>query len=438
MNKVNIAGLKISPITKIEFLNQTLNRINTGQKTFVITPYSEFLYQTFQDPSILEILNKADFAVADGIGIFWAKKYLEIKLTTKSYLGKIVQAGWQIIYSLAAILFYPKFIKSALPEKIVGADLVWDLAKLANENNLKLYLLGGFKNTPELVKDILISKYPNIQIGGFSTKNPTDLSIVNDINKSKADILLVAYGPITQEKWIAENLVNLNIKIAIGVGGSFDYIAGIKHAPPKFVRYSGLEWLWRLFTQPKRIKRIYQATFGLISGLWHFKVLSTFPYRPNVVTIILNQENKVLVCQRNPTDSNSNVDIITNKKTLQYQNYWQFPQGGIDNNETIEQAAMREAMEETGLKNLKLLKIADQTNSYVWNNAKRKFFYNKLHKNIGQKQHIVFFKHLGNDTEVKVDNWEFINYKWIPKAEIGKTIHSERAKLTEIVINNLP
>jgi N-acetylglucosaminyldiphosphoundecaprenol N-acetyl-beta-D-mannosaminyltransferase len=436
MNTVDIARLKISNITKAELLTKLKERVYNNQKTFIITPYSEFLYQTFQDPSILEILNKADFAVADGIGIFWTKKYLEIKLTAKSYLGKILQAFWQIIYSLAAILFYPKFIKSALPEKIVGADLVWDLAKLANENNLKLYLLGGFENTPKLVKDIFISKYPNIQICGYSTKNPTDLSIVNDINKSKADILLVAYGPITQEKWIAENLVNLNIKIAIGVGGSFDYIAGIKQAPPKFVRYSGLEWLWRLFTQPARIKRIYQATFGLISGLWHFKVLSTFPYRLNVVAIILNQENKVLVCQRNPTDSN--LDIITNRKTLQYQNYWQFPQGGIDNNETIEQAAMREAMEETGLKNLKLLKIADQTNSYIWNNANRKFLDNKLHKNIGQKQHIVFFKHLGKDTEVKVDNWEFINYKWIAKAEISNTIHTERAKLTEIVINNLP
>lgn len=435
MNKIDIGGLKISAITKKEFLQEVLKRIKSNQKTFVITPYSEFLYRAFHNPKILEFLNAADFSLADGIGIFWAKKYLEIPITAKSYWGKIWQAAWQIKYSLAAILFYPKWIKTALPEKIVGADLVWDLAKMAEQNNFSVFLLGGFGDTPELVKQKLISKYPNIKISGTSIKNPSDESVVVDVNRTNTDVLLVAYGPIKQEQWIYENLKNLNVKLAIGVGGSFDYIAGIKSTPPKLIRYSGLEWLWRLVTQPKRIKRIFQATFGLINCLWHYKVFLTMPYRPNAVVIILNKENRVLACRRNPEDAN--IDLISNRETLGSHNYWQFPQGGIDEGEGVGHAAEREAFEETGLKNLQLIKISDKHHTYSWNNALRYFIKNKAHRNIGQKQSIVYFKFLGDENEVKVDNHEFVAYKWVAKEDLLETIHPERIGVTNIVVGDL-
>ena len=129
VNKIDIAGLKVDSITKKELLDGIINRIKNGQKTFAITPYSEFVYHSFQDPKLLEIFNQADFSVADGIGLFWAKRFLDIPLTAKSYWGKVLQAAWQIKYSLAAIIFNPRWIKSALPEKIVGADLIWDCSR---------------------------------------------------------------------------------------------------------------------------------------------------------------------------------------------------------------------------------------------------------------------------------------------------------------------
>jgi UDP-N-acetyl-D-mannosaminuronic acid transferase (WecB/TagA/CpsF family) len=98
MNKIDIAGLKVDAITKQDFLEQSLKRILLNQKTFVITPYSEFLYNSFQDPKLLEVFNKADFSLADGIGIFWSKKYLSIPLTANNYWIKILQAAWQIKY----------------------------------------------------------------------------------------------------------------------------------------------------------------------------------------------------------------------------------------------------------------------------------------------------------------------------------------------------
>jgi exopolysaccharide biosynthesis WecB/TagA/CpsF family protein len=434
MNKTDVAGLKVDPLTKQELLTSILRRIAVNQKTWVTTVYSEFLYAGFRDTKIIEMLNTANFAVADGIAIFWAKKFLEIPLTAKSYGGKIFQALWQIKYSLAAIIFYPKWIKNALPEKIVGADLIWDLAKMASDNHLSIFLLGGFGNTPELAKQKLISQFPNISIS-VSNKNPNEQSVVEDINRVHPDMLFVAYGPIKQEKWIAENLQKLNIKVAIGVGGSFDYIAGKKSAPPKFVRYSGLEWLWRLITQPHRLKRIINATFGLVSGLWHYKVFHALPLRQNVAAVILNQNNEILLCQRNPKDFF--IDIITSEESLKRNNYWQLPQGGIDAGEGIVEAGKREAWEETGLENLELVKISPKTNTYVWNNAVRKFWKNRTHRNMGQTQHIVYFKFSGNDAEIKIDNKEFINFKWVKPGNLLSTIHPERLPLGKIVTEDL-
>jgi N-acetylglucosaminyldiphosphoundecaprenol N-acetyl-beta-D-mannosaminyltransferase len=437
MNKVNIAGLQIDSVTKKEFLDAALTRIQTGQKTFVTTPYSEFLYHAFREPKLLEIFNKTDFALADGIGIFWAKKYLEIPLTAKSYWGKILQAAWQMKYSLAAIIFNPGWIKSALPEKIVGADLVWDLAELAAENNLSIYLLGGFGTTAEATAKKLSDHVSKNRGRGFnqhwSNKNPGDPSVVDDINEVKPDILFVAYGPIKQEKWIVENLPKLNVKLAIGVGGSFDYIAGVKSVPPKFVRYSGMEWLWRLITQPYRFKRIINATFGLVVGLVRYKIFNSYGLRKNGVAVILNSRNEVFVGRK----TGSRVDIITNNAPQKWANYWQLPQGGIEGKENIVEAIEREVKEETGIGSLTFLRLSDKTYTYFWNNSLRKLKNNKKYLHNGQTQSIGYFK-LGSEVTIKLpSNEEFIEYKWVKPEDLDKVIHQERLGLTKIVQQDL-
>lgn len=439
MTKVDIAGLKIDAITKKEFLDTALARVKTGEKTFVTTPYSEFLYYGFQNPEVFNILNKANFAVADGIGIFWAKKYLELPLTAKSYWGKILQAAWQMKYSLAAIIFNPSWIKSALPEKIVGADLVWDLAELAAKNNLSVFLLGGFGNTSELAANRL-NDYASKKLGRafnqhWSNKNPGDPSVIEDVNNAAPDLLMVAYGPIKQEEWIMENLPKLNVKLAIGVGGSFDYIAGIKSAPPKFVRYSGLEWLWRLITQPYRFKRIINATFGLMSGLWHYKVFNSLPLRPNAAIVIINNKKEILIFQRKKQQPK--VDIIGSLEKDKYENYWQLPQGGIENGEDVISAAKREVLEETGLKNLEFIKLSQKTNSYIWNNALRKFRFNTKYAHKGQIQNVVYFKLSSDQINFKPEDSELINYKWVSFDGLSQEVHPERATLIKIVSEDL-
>jgi N-acetylglucosaminyldiphosphoundecaprenol N-acetyl-beta-D-mannosaminyltransferase len=443
VNKVDIAGLKIDSITKADLLKQLTARIKSGQKTWVTTPYSEFLHAGLMDGRMMDVLNQADFAVADGIGMFWAKKYLEIPLAAKSYWGKILQAIWQIKYSLAAILFYPKWIKSVLPEKISGSDLIWDLAKLAADNNLSVYFLGGFGDTSEIASKKIstrinhgrdFSKY--LKIAGWSNKNSADPTIIDDINKTSPDILFVAFDPIKQEKWILQNLPKLNFKLAIGLGGTFDYLAGKQPQPPQFIRKIGLEWLWRLFTQPKRYKRIYNATFGLATFLLRYKVFMSYPMRENVVIVVLNSENKIFLGKKKP--DHFKIDIIGDADKAKRENYWQLPQGGTDGELNLEKAARREAQEEINITSLKLIGVSKRHNEYIWSNSLRKLLDNKGYKNKGQRQSIVYFRFIGSDNEIKFPkNEEFSEYQWVKISELNKIVHPERGAIVKILQEDL-
>jgi N-acetylglucosaminyldiphosphoundecaprenol N-acetyl-beta-D-mannosaminyltransferase len=493
MEKQSVAGLNIDFTTKKELLEILQQRIKQGQKTWLTTPYSEFLYAGLKDPEIMALLNKADIAVPDGIGIFWAKKFLSIPFSETppfskgrgrggfrgvKYWSKIFQALWQIIYSLLAILFNPKWIYSSsgvipatssgqalrsindeeslhfpkdssdalrmtperqkfLLEKIPGSELILDLAKLASENNLSIYLLGGFGNTAEIVAKQLKIQNSKLKISGFSAKNPSNPTIHEDIKKASPDLLFVAYGALKQEAWIAQNIHNLPVKLVIGVGGSFDYLAEKRLNPPKFMRKIGLEWLFRLFTQPHRIKRIWQATFGLCNLLWHYKVFDSMELRPNVVIVILNNENKILIAQRK--QKIPKVDLIGKVDKNKYQNYWQLPQGGVEHGETSIQAGLREANEEVGLKNLELIQISKKTNTYFWNYARKKFRFNKKYQFKGQCQNFVYLRYSGNNQIVNVNTpeKEFINFKWVDENEFSKIVHPERSAIVKIVLEDL-
>ncbi len=436
MSKVNVAGLQIDAITKTAFLGQLKERLLRGQKTWVITPYSEFLFHALQSRKLMDIYNQADFSLADGIGIFWAKKYLELPLSAKNYWLKIFQSAWQIAYSLASIIFYPSWIKRALPEKIVGADLIWDLAALAEKNNLSVYLFGGASDTPKLAAEKLTAKFPKLKIAGYSNKNIADPTIIEDIKTASPDLLFAGLKAIEQELWLASVKEKLPCKLLIGLGGSFDYLAGKRPIPPKFLRSMGLEWLWRLFTQKNRLKRIINATWGLASALWHYKVFDTYGLRPNVVIVLLNRQNQVMICQRNPKDFR--VDLIGEAFAFDHENYWQFPQGGIDQNENLIDAAARELMEETGITAVEYLYTSPHQNIYFWNDSGRKFWVNKHFLYKGQKQNVVYFKFLGNEADIDFpDKRELLTHRFIPANMIEKELAAERKNLARLAMADL-
>lgn len=435
MTKVFIAGLGVDSLTKEQLLQETTQRLTAHTKTFIVTAYSEFLFKSMVDKGVRSILNTADFVVPDGVGILWAHRFLSIPFHAQSFYGKIVEGFWQIVYSGLGIVVRPSSIREIFTEKIVGADLFWDLAALAEQQHVSVYLLGGFGNTPHIVAKKLTSRFPNLSIAGVSNKNVTDKSIVDDIIAAKPGMLFVALGPITQEQWIATHIDQLPIKLAIGLGGTFDYVAGTVAHPPRFIRNIGLEWAYRLFTQPKRIKRIWNATFGLCRALLRYKIFTSLPYRPNVVVVVQNAQGEILVCKRNVKRVNLRW-FGRDANEPGFENYWQFPQGGIDKDETKEDAAVRELREETGITSALLISVSKHTHTYDWPSAKQSLL-GSPSRFRGQKQYVAYFSFTGSDNEITVDNHEFVDYKWVKIGELLEVLSKERHPLAQIVQEDL-
>lgn len=210
--KTDILGVKIDNLTMEEALEK--------MKGFVVLPYSEFIVRAQKDEEFKNILNSADFCLCEGRGV------------------------WLVA----------RFLKKPIKEPINGVDLIYNLKG-------RIFLLGGkeeiIKKTAEKLGDSVV---------GFEHGYQDLDKVIEKINKVKPEILLAGLGSPKQEKWIYCNFKKMpSVKVAIGVGGAFDFISGRIKRAPKFFQKMGLEWLWRLILQPRRIKRIYN---GVIKFSW--------------------------------------------------------------------------------------------------------------------------------------------------------------------------
>ncbi|MFC1700554.1 WecB/TagA/CpsF family glycosyltransferase [Patescibacteria group bacterium] len=212
---MNILGIKIDNLTKEQVLNNVGRFMLDDEQHYIVTPNPEFIVKAQKDIDFKQILNQADLAIADGIGLIFA--------------------SW--------------FSGGDLKHKITGIDLMEDICKQAEQKNWLVSLFGGELGVAEKTVDNLKRRYANLKVGVFQ-----------DNIKIQPAILFVALGAPKQEKWIVENLPKMpQVKLAIGVGGAFDFISGRIKRAPKILRILGLEWAWRLILQPKRFGRIFNA-----------------------------------------------------------------------------------------------------------------------------------------------------------------------------------
>lgn len=229
-----ILGVRFDTVDKPAALSKVADFLASGEGNMVFTPNPEMLVDAQKDSYFKEVLNAGDLNICDGKGI-----------------------------ALVA------------PEPVVripGVDFMEDICELAAEKNKSVYLLGsGFPEVLKECKNKLLKKFPNLKIVGmhpgikitddFHFDEELNDAIVDDIILSAPDILFVAFGHKKQEKWIYGFLPELpSVRVAMGVGGSFDFISGKVKRAPQIVRRLGLEWLYRLIREPKRIKRIFKAT----------------------------------------------------------------------------------------------------------------------------------------------------------------------------------
>ena len=243
--KVQILGVRVDFLTIKEALEWVEEQVKYNKVGQITTPNPEQVVLAQKDEEFRRVLNEADLNICDGIGLVWAAKR---KLKIKSEKLKVVN-------------------------RLSGIDLMLEMCKLAGKKKWKIMLMGGKDGTAEKAARSLEFKIKNYELrimfdnGALNIKKESKKEreeIISKINKFKPNLLFVAYGAPWQEKWIAKNLPKLKINVAMGVGGTFDYISGWVGRAPQFVRKIGLEWLWRLVREPWRIKR----QLSLVRFLW--------------------------------------------------------------------------------------------------------------------------------------------------------------------------
>ncbi len=276
MEKVDILGVKISKLTTDQVLDEINHFLISDEKKYISTVNPEFVMAALKDSDFKQILNNSNLAIPDGIGMLWVAKYLSWQSRMKNRFLLMINESYKIVVSGLSLIFYPKFCRSVLSERISGVDMLWEIAKICEQKNCSVFFLGGFDKVDEITAKKIKAVYSNLEVAGVyegSYKEGDDYVIQGLVNKSNADVIFVAFGQVKQEKWIVRNLPNLsNIKLAIGVGGSFDFIAGKVKRAPRFFQKIGLEWLWRVLLQPSRLGRIFTATFRFVRAVYKYKM----------------------------------------------------------------------------------------------------------------------------------------------------------------------
>ncbi|MBN1585735.1 WecB/TagA/CpsF family glycosyltransferase [Candidatus Uhrbacteria bacterium] len=236
--RTNILGVPVDAVTGQQAVERVRTALLSGNKPFfVVTPNPEFVVRAQKDREFMDVLNQADLSVPDGIGLLWAAK----------------------------------FQGQPLPERVTGADLTVDICRLAAELGKTVYLLGGDPGMAEKSAESLKASFPGLKIvgaerggrfySGQDGKWRLDDATRERLHRAKPDILLVGLVFGGQEKWLRQNLSRMPwLGLAMGVGGTFEFLGGKISRAPESMRKMGLEWLWRLFIQPCRWKRIFRAT----------------------------------------------------------------------------------------------------------------------------------------------------------------------------------
>jgi N-acetylglucosaminyldiphosphoundecaprenol N-acetyl-beta-D-mannosaminyltransferase len=150
-------------------------------------------------------------------------------------------------------------------------DLVDRLASLSADKGFRIYLLGAMPGVAERAAKVLCTHYAGLIVAGTDAGSPRaedEAGIIAQVRAAHPHILLVAYGAPAQDMWIARNLDRLGVPVCIGVGGAFDYLAGVHPLAPRWLRRIGLEWLHRLVTQPWRWRRMLALPRFMWRVLW--------------------------------------------------------------------------------------------------------------------------------------------------------------------------
>lgn len=226
-------------MSRIPFLNSYIDAVTMEQTIAIASRHIEErtpvqhvvlnagkVVQMHMDAELRDIVNDCKLINADGMAVVWA----------------------------ARLLGY------AIPERVTGIDLMFALMELASRSGWPVYLLGAKAEVLSSVVENVLERFPELAIAGYHHgyfRPAEEEEVVRAIGASGANLLFVAFSSPKKEKFIAAHMNRLNVPFCMGVGGSFDIIAGVSRRAPPWMQRAGLEWLYRLLQEPRRMWRRY-------------------------------------------------------------------------------------------------------------------------------------------------------------------------------------
>ena len=229
--QVALLGTAIDIVTMSNTLDLIGSFIKDGKCHQIATANTDFLVKALHDPELRTVLSHCDLVVPDGMPLLWASRLMGIPM----------------------------------PERVTGADLVPRLGELSAAKGWRLFLLGGTPDASRQAELSLRRRYPRVNIAGRMAPPASPLdqmdngAIVDQVHRARPDILLVAFGNPKQEKWIHRHLEDLRVPVCIGVGAALDFLGGSVPRAPRWMQGTGLEWLHRMMTEPRRLGRRYMV-----------------------------------------------------------------------------------------------------------------------------------------------------------------------------------
>ena len=235
-NRIHVLGVGFDDVTIEEAVLRACCIVDGGAKAYAVTPNPEIVWMARRDETLRDAITEAGLVLPDGIGIIMGARIL----------GTPLRGG-----------------------RVPGIDFASALFEKLSQAGGSVFLLGAKPGVAEEAGRALAAKHPGLRISGSADGYFTDDDeVVGRINLAKPDVMLVCLGSPKQEFWMARNIGRLDVKLCAGLGGALDVYAGrIKRAPP-FFRKLGLEWLYRLVREPRRIKRIIKLPIFILAVIW--------------------------------------------------------------------------------------------------------------------------------------------------------------------------
>lgn len=384
-SRVNVFGIAIDALSYREALRRAAGFLASDRQHTIVTPNPEILLGACKDEEFWYILNQADLAIPDGVGLKFAAWLSGVRL-----------------------------------ERIAGADLMRDLLRLAEENSRKAAVLnwrGGLSKAGE-IKAALKIKYPRLDFRAYDIGRQ-GRGLDSEAVKSYApELLLVTLGSPYQERLVHKYLSGWpSVRLAMPVGGAFDFLTGKLRRAPAFLRRLGLEWLWRLALQPRRWKRIYRAVAVFPLKFIKWKFILPFFYRPNVVCLLYKKEAggyKIFIVER--TDKTG---------------HWQLPQGGT-RAEALLVAGARELSEEINSDKFRPVAAIPNLWQYDFGASAGKYKAQKHAGYRGQRQGLFIAEFLGKDSDIKINFWDHRAWRWVRAENLINEIHPVRREATKV------